>query len=84
MDWNRSLVGWWRFEDNFDEIIERVEERVRKDKYLGTEELNVILKEEIAALLERTIPLALNGKYEEYKTYIPEPDHEHNEPEEES
>ncbi len=33
-------------------IIERVEARVRKDKYLGTEELNVILKEEIAKLLE--------------------------------
>jgi len=32
-------------------IIERIEERVKKDKYLGTEELNVILKEEIAALL---------------------------------
>ena len=33
-------------------IIERVEERVKKEKYLGTEELNAILKEEIAALLE--------------------------------
>lgn len=32
-------------------IIERVEERVKKDHYLGTEELNIILKEEIAALL---------------------------------
>jgi fused signal recognition particle receptor len=33
-------------------IIERIEERVAKDKYLGTSELNRILKEEIAALLE--------------------------------
>ncbi len=32
-------------------IIERIEERVAKDKYLGTEELNRILKEEIKALL---------------------------------
>jgi fused signal recognition particle receptor len=32
-------------------IIERVEKRVARDKYLGTEELNVILKEEIADLL---------------------------------
>lgn len=33
-------------------IIERIEERVAKDKYLNTAELNVILREEIAALLE--------------------------------
>ena len=33
-------------------IIERIEERVSKDKYLGVDELNTILKEEIAALLE--------------------------------
>ncbi|MCB0496968.1 MAG: signal recognition particle-docking protein FtsY [Cyclobacteriaceae bacterium] len=32
-------------------IIERIEERVARDKYLGTEELNSILREEIAALL---------------------------------
>ncbi len=32
-------------------IIERIEERVARDKYLGTAELNQILKEEIAALL---------------------------------
>ena len=35
-------------------IIARIEERVSKDKYLGTEELNVILREEIAALLSET------------------------------
>lgn len=32
-------------------IIERIEERVSRDKYLGTSELNTILKEEVAALL---------------------------------
>ena len=32
-------------------IIERIEARVAKDKYLNTSELNVILKEEIVALL---------------------------------
>ena len=35
-------------------IIERIEARVSKDKYLGTEELNVILREEIAGLLSET------------------------------
>jgi len=33
-------------------IIERIEARVARDKYLGTAELNSILKEEIAGLLE--------------------------------
>lgn len=32
-------------------IINRIEERVAKDKYLGVEELNAILREEIAELL---------------------------------
>lgn len=32
-------------------IIERIEQRVARDKYFGTDELNKILKEEIAALL---------------------------------
>lgn len=35
-------------------IIERIEERVSKDKYLGTTELNAILREEIAGLLSET------------------------------
>ncbi|MDI9257221.1 MULTISPECIES: signal recognition particle-docking protein FtsY [Flavobacterium] len=35
-------------------IIERIEERVSRDKYLGTDELNSILREEIAALLSET------------------------------
>lgn len=35
-------------------VIERIESRVAKDKYLGTDELNKILREEIAALLSET------------------------------
>jgi len=35
-------------------IIDRIEERVARDKYLGTDELNKILKEEIANLLSET------------------------------
>ena len=35
-------------------VIERIEARVAKDKYLGTDELNNILREEIAALLSET------------------------------
>lgn len=35
-------------------IIERIEARVARDKYLGTDELNVILREEIAGLLSET------------------------------
>jgi len=33
-------------------IIERIEDRVSKDKYLNTDELNVILKEEVSSLLD--------------------------------
>ncbi|MCB0482540.1 MAG: signal recognition particle-docking protein FtsY [Flavobacteriales bacterium] len=33
-------------------IIQRIEERVARDKYVGTSELNSILREEISALLE--------------------------------
>jgi len=33
-------------------IIERIQKRVARDKYVGTNELNAILKEEIAALLQ--------------------------------
>lgn len=35
-------------------IIERIEKRVAQDKYLGTDELNEILREEIASLLAET------------------------------
>lgn len=37
-------------------IIGRIEERVSRDKYVNTSELNVILKEEIAALLSENNP----------------------------
>lgn len=42
-------------------IIERIEERVSKDKYFGSDELSQILKEEIAALLEETDTLNTVG-----------------------
>lgn len=35
-------------------VIERIEARVARDKYLGTDELNTILREEIASLLSET------------------------------
>lgn len=35
-------------------VIDRIEARVAKDKYLGTDELNQILREEIAGLLSET------------------------------
>jgi fused signal recognition particle receptor len=53
-------------------IIENIEERVSRDKYVGTSELNGILKEEIASLLSETnlgeatdfeIPKLDNGPY---------------------
>ncbi|MCL4156620.1 UNVERIFIED_CONTAM: hypothetical protein GTU68_050223, partial [Idotea baltica] len=42
-------------------VIERIEARVSKDKYLGTDELNKILREEIAALLSETNSEQENG-----------------------
>ncbi|MDT0555101.1 signal recognition particle-docking protein FtsY [Patiriisocius hiemis] len=53
-------------------IIERIEARVAKDKYLGTDELNEILREEIAGLLSEVdsgnastfeIPVHENGPH---------------------
>jgi fused signal recognition particle receptor len=35
-------------------IIQRIEKRVSQDKYLGTDELNIILREEIGSLLSET------------------------------
>ena len=43
-------------------IIERIESRVAKDKVLGTSELNNVLREEIANLLEENN----NGSYEAF------------------
>lgn len=42
-------------------IIERIESRVAQDKYLGTSELNRMLREEIASLLEETVNKDLKG-----------------------
>lgn len=42
-------------------IIERIESRVAQDKYLGTSELNRMLREEIASLLEETENTDLKG-----------------------
>ena len=47
-------------------IIDRIEERVANDKYFGTDELNKILREEIAALL------ALTNIGDAVDFYIPE------------
>lgn len=53
-------------------IIDRIEERVSRDKYMNTDELNNILREEIAALLaennttdqvEFTVPTVNDGPY---------------------
>ena len=38
-------------------IIERIQERVKRDKYVGTGELNGILREEIAALMKDPVPV---------------------------
>lgn len=43
------------------EIIKRIEKRVAKDKYIGTSELNKILKEEIASLLTENNTSDLEG-----------------------
>jgi fused signal recognition particle receptor len=50
-------------------IIDRVEKRVSRDKYLGTGELNLILKEEIAGLLTE------NNSGEEFAFTNPLPAH---------
>jgi len=44
-------------------IIKRIEARVANDKYLGTEELNQILREEISGLLSET----KSGEESEFK-----------------
>ncbi|WP_419801286.1 signal recognition particle-docking protein FtsY [Mucilaginibacter sp.] len=52
-------------------IIKRIEERVARDKYLGTNELNGILKEEIQALLaENNSNDFHNFEYGNHKPYV--------------
>jgi fused signal recognition particle receptor len=49
-------------------IIERIEARVAKEKYLNTSELNKILKEEIVALLEDNRASTATGFSENFET----------------
>ncbi len=53
-------------------IIQRIEERVEKDKYSNAQELNTILKEEIANLLEENISNDLESAFQEpsQKPYV--------------
>ncbi len=51
-------------------IIERIENRVAKEKYLGTDELNRILREEIAGLLAETEQLQSEFTPENTKPYV--------------
>ncbi|MFH1161498.1 MAG: signal recognition particle-docking protein FtsY [bacterium] len=53
-------------------IIDRIQKRVASDKYLGTNELNQILKEEIVALLQETNPKESNGFFpsDQKKPYV--------------
>jgi len=53
-------------------IIERIQQRVSRDKFLGTNELNSLLKEEIAALLQENNTSDFTGFSlpEEIKPYI--------------
>lgn len=48
-------------------IIRRIEDRVSRDKYLNTSELNTILKEEIAGLLEEN----RSGSVTDFKSDLP-------------
>lgn len=50
-------------------IIHRIEERVARDKYVGTAELNNILCEEIAALLSETEEASVTA-VEEHRPYV--------------
>ena len=50
-DLEEVLIGADVGIDTTIKIIERIEERVARDKYMSTSELNAILREEIAALL---------------------------------
>ena len=52
-------------------IIKRIEKRVAQDKYVNTQELNNILREEIAALLTETIrSIQKNLLFPEKKPYV--------------
>ena len=52
------------------QIIERLQERVKRDKYLGTRELNKVLREEITGLLVGNTPAADPWLQEGKKPYV--------------
>ena len=52
------------------EIIDRLQERVRKDRYLNTSELNKVLREEISQLLIGNPPVADPWTQEGKKPYV--------------
>ncbi len=52
-------------------IIKRIEERVKKDKYLTTVELNTILKEEVIALLNESSKKISNAHFTESFSHKP-------------
>ena len=43
-------------------IIKNIEERVKRDKYVSTSELNTLLKEEVAQLLQKAEPKRWRGQ----------------------
>ncbi len=53
-------------------IIERIEKRVSRDKYMGTAELNTMLKEEVASLLQenKALDMADYSLPEDGKPYV--------------
>jgi fused signal recognition particle receptor len=53
-------------------IIERIERRVKSEKYVGTEELDELLRDTIASLLEENHNDALNDDavFEKHKPYV--------------
>jgi fused signal recognition particle receptor len=51
-------------------IIKRIEKRVAQDKYLGTAELNTILREEITALLEENNSTDFHNINTDVKPYV--------------
>ncbi len=51
-------------------IIERIQKRVAKDKYLGTDELNRVLREEIVAMLEESHSAVENPDWNSSDPYV--------------
>ena len=48
-------------------IIQRIEQRIERDKYVSTEELDIVLREEVAALLEENQSSSLENAFAEPK-----------------